>query len=199
MCREELIDFDKYIFSKDGKIYSKHFKKALDGWVDKDGYLVNCLTLKNGKRQPYRVNRVIAYLFVPKPEHLKDIPYEELQVGHDDTNRTNNNSCNLYWCTSKENNNNLLTKEKQRKYWKGKNNHMFGRHLDDNAKEKLSEINSIPILQYTKEGVLVGEWKSTKSASKELGINAANITACLKNYPFHKSAGGYKWSYKNEN
>ena len=113
MCREELIDFDKYIISKDGKIISKHWNKLLPGWIDNDGYLVSCLTLKNGKRQPYRVNRVIAYLFVAKPEHLKNIPYEELQVGHYDINKKNNNSCNLYWCTSKENNNNPLTKEKQ--------------------------------------------------------------------------------------
>lgn len=113
MCREELIDFDKYIISKDGSIISKHWKKTLSGWIDKDGYLVSCLTLKNGNRQPYRINRVIAYLFVPKPEHLKDIPFDELQVGHSDIDRKNNSVENLYWCTSKENNNNELTKKKQ--------------------------------------------------------------------------------------
>lgn len=114
MCREELIDFDKYIISKDGTIISKHWNKPLTGWIDKDGYLVSCLTMKNGKQQPYRVNRVIAYLFVPRPEHLKDVPFEELQVGHWDINKKNNRIENLYWCTSKENNNNPLTKEKQR-------------------------------------------------------------------------------------
>ena len=115
MCREELINFDKYIFNKDGSIISKHWKKKLSGWIDDDGYLVSCLRLKNGKGQPYRINRVIAYLFVPRPEHLKDIPYEELQVGHWDTDKKNNNMENLYWCTPKENNNNPITVEKQRK------------------------------------------------------------------------------------
>ncbi len=113
MCREELINFDKYIFNKDGSIISKHWNKKLSGWIDEDGYLVSCLLLKNGNRQPYRVNRVIAYLFVPRPEHLKDVPYDELQVGHDDIDRKNNNVSNLYWCTSKENVNHPLTKEKQ--------------------------------------------------------------------------------------
>lgn len=113
MCREELINFEKYDFLKEGKIISKHWKKQLDGWTDDDGYLVCCLTLKNGKRQPYRINRVIAYLFVPRPEQLKDVPYEELQVGHNDIDRKNNNVSNLYWCTSKENVNHPLTKEKQ--------------------------------------------------------------------------------------
>ena len=137
MCREELINFDKYIFNKDGSIISKHWKKKLSGWTDDDGYLVSCLTLKNGKKQPYRVNRVIAYLFVPKPEHLKDIPYEELQVGHNDTDRKNNNASNLYWCTSKENNNNQITKEKQigRKPW---NKGVKGCFTDDVIK-KMSE------------------------------------------------------------
>jgi hypothetical protein len=119
MSREELIDFNKYIISKNGNITSKHWNKILSGWTDDDGYLVSCLTLKNGKKQPYRINRVIAYLFVPRPEHLKDIPYEELQVGHFDIDKKNNNAENLYWCTAKENNNNPLTKEKQigRKPW----------------------------------------------------------------------------------
>ena len=113
MCREELINFDKYIFNEDGSIISKFWNKKLSGWTDKDGYLVCCLNLKNGNRQPYRVNRVIAYLFVPRPDHLKNVPYEELQVGHNDTKKQNNNISNLYWCTSKENNNNPITKEKQ--------------------------------------------------------------------------------------
>lgn len=113
MCREELINFEKYIIKEDGSIFSKHWNKPLSGWIDDDGYLVSCLTLKNGKRQPYRTNRVIAYLFCEKPEHLKDVPTDELQVGHWDTDRKNNKASNLYWCTSKENNNNPNTKEKQ--------------------------------------------------------------------------------------
>lgn len=157
MCREELIDFDKYVFSKDGSILSKHWNKVISGWIDKDGYLVSCLTLKNGKRQPYRINRVIAYLFVPKPEHLKEIPYEKLQVGHWDIDRKNNMSDNLYWCTSKENNNNELTKQKQigREPWNKGIKHCFSdnilkimseksknRHHSEETKKKLSEIRT---------------------------------------------------------
>ena len=77
MCREELIDFNKYVISKDGTIVSKHWKREIKGWTDGDGYLVNCLLLNNGKRQPYRTNRVIAYLFCEKPKHLENIPYDE--------------------------------------------------------------------------------------------------------------------------
>ena len=137
MCREELINFDKYEISKDGTIISKHWNKKLSGWVDDDGYLVNCLLLKNGKRQPYRTNRVIAYLFCEKPKHLEDVPYDELQVGHWDTDRKNNNSNNLYWCTCKENNNNPNTKEKQmgREPW---NKGLKG-YLSEEIIKKMSE------------------------------------------------------------
>lgn len=193
MCREELIDFEKYIIQKDGTIYSKHWEKPLKGWVDEDGYLVNCLMLKNGKRQPYRTNRVIAYLYCEKPEHLKDIPYNELQTGHMDTNRINNNYLNLYWCTSKENNNNPKTKQKQigKSSW---NKGLKGCFSDETLKS-MSEKRRIPIIQYSVDDVFIKEWTSTIEASKELGIKSSNITACLKNYPNHKSAGGFKWKY----
>ena len=193
MCREELINFDKYIFNKDGSIISKFWNKKLSGWIDDDGYLVSCLLLKNGNRQPYRVNRVIAYLFVPRPEHLKDMPYEELQVGHNDTDKKNNNVSNLYWCTSKENNNNPLTKEKQmgRKPW---NKGLKGCYSEE-ALKKRSEKFSIPVKQLTKEGELIRDWQSVKKASEALGIKSSNITACLKNYPQHFTAGGFKWIY----
>ena len=137
MCREELIDFNKYVISKDGTIVSKHWKREIKGWTDGDGYLVNCLLLNNGKRQPYRTNRVIAYLFCEKPKHLENIPYDELQVGHSDTNKKNNNANNLYWCTSKENMNNPITKEKRigREPWnKGKTN-----CFTDETLKKMSE------------------------------------------------------------
>lgn len=154
MCREELINFDKYIISKNGTIISKHWKKEIEGWTDEDGYLVNCLLLKDGKRQPYRKNRVIAYLFCEKPKHLENVPYEELQVGHSDTNKKNNDANNLYWCTALENNNNPITKEKQigRTPWnKGKtgcyseetlkkiSEKSKGRKTSDKTKKKQSE------------------------------------------------------------
>lgn len=193
MSREELIDFDKYVIKEDGSIFSKHWGKQLLGWEDKDGYLVSCLTLKNGKRQPYRVNRVIAYLFVPRPQHLKDIPYEELQVGHNDTNKLNNNASNLCWCTSKENNNNPITKEKQigREAWnKGAKN-----CFSEEALNMMRIKNSIPINQYSLDGVLIKEWESATAAGKELGICAPNITQCLRKIPNHKTAGGFRWEY----
>ena len=54
--------------------------------------------------------------------------------------------------------------------------------------------NSIPILQFSKDGTLIKEWPSACEAERQLGILQQSICACLKGR--HKSAGGYIWRYK---
>ena len=56
------------------------------------------------------------------------------------------------------------------------------------------EKQSIPILQFSKDGTFVKEWPSAKEAERQLGIPHQNICACLKGH--YKSAGGYVWRYK---
>ena len=52
----------------------------------------------------------------------------------------------------------------------------------------------IPILQYDIKGNLIKEWGSVTEATNELNIN--NIQACCKGR--RKTAGGFKWEYKNK-
>lgn len=54
-----------------------------------------------------------------------------------------------------------------------------------------------PILQYTKDGCLVKEWDSAKSAAMSLGRNDTSciVRVCQEE---KKSAYGYIWKYKNE-
>jgi group I intron endonuclease len=52
-----------------------------------------------------------------------------------------------------------------------------------------------PILQFEKNGTLVGEWESGKEAGESLKIHPTNISACCKGKA--KSAGGFIWKYKN--
>ena len=55
--------------------------------------------------------------------------------------------------------------------------------------------HSIPILQFTKDGILIKEWQSAGEAQRQLGIAQPNICHCLKGRL--KSAGGFVWRYKN--
>lgn len=53
-----------------------------------------------------------------------------------------------------------------------------------------------PVLCYTKELVLVGEYPSIIEASVALGIPKRGISACCVG--IHKSSGGYIWRHKEE-
>ena len=55
------------------------------------------------------------------------------------------------------------------------------------------EKQSIPIIQFTKDGELVKEWPSLHEAGSQLGIPPTNICQCCKGR--HKSAGGFVWRY----
>ena len=56
------------------------------------------------------------------------------------------------------------------------------------------EKQSIPILQFSKDGTLIKEWQSAKEAQRQLGISQSHICHCLKGRC--KSAGGFVWRYK---
>ena len=54
---------------------------------------------------------------------------------------------------------------------------------------------SIPILQFSKDGKFIKEWPSAGEAQRKLGIAHQSICACCRgNY---KSAGGFVWRYKD--
>lgn len=57
------------------------------------------------------------------------------------------------------------------------------------------EKQSIPILQFSKDGKFIKEWPSLSEAYRQLGIPQSNISACLKGR--YKHAGGFVWKYKS--
>lgn len=56
--------------------------------------------------------------------------------------------------------------------------------------------SSIPVLQFTKDGIFIKEWLSMNEVKRQLGISKGNICWCCKGKV--KSAGGFIWKYKNK-
>lgn len=57
--------------------------------------------------------------------------------------------------------------------------------------------NQKPVLQYTKEGEFVAEYKSTCEAERQSGIKQSQICSCCIGKYGYKTAGGYIWKYKD--
>lgn len=91
-------------------------------------------------------------------------------VNHKDENPSNNDVTNLEWCTY-EYNNNYGTKGK-----------------------RISDANSKSVIQYTKQGEFVAEYKSAIEAKENTGIDNGHIGKCCNGQ--RKSAGGFLWEYK---
>lgn len=52
------------------------------------------------------------------------------------------------------------------------------------------------VLQYTKNGDFVAEYKSAKEAQMITGIGHTEISKCCRNEKHRKTAGGFIWKYK---
>ena len=91
-----------------------------------------------------------------------------------------------------------LTEEHKRKLSeanKGENNPMHRKHRDDETIDKIRLSHSKPVIQFTKEGTFVAEYESALVAKNITGIDSSNISKCCLGKL--KTAGGFKWTYKN--
>lgn len=93
------------------------------------------------------------------------------QVNHKDENKENNSVQNLEWCDQKYNNN-------------------FGTRI-----QRIAEKLSNPVLQYSKSGEFVREWKSTNDIERNLGYSKGNISSCCTGR--YKSAYNFIWKFKD--
>lgn len=94
---KKIKNFDDYLISEEGKVYStkEGFLREISLSIDRYGYHKCCLY--NGKQHTLRVHRLVAQAFIPNPKN-------KIVVNHIDSNRLNNNVANLEWVNYTENN-----------------------------------------------------------------------------------------------
>ena len=159
-----------YEVSDKGRVRSIKFGKEriLKPLRNTCGYLQVQLW-KNGEKKNLLVHRLVAQAFIPNPDNLP-------QVNHKDEDKENNSVQNLEWCD-------------------GKYNINYGTCIKRVSEKLTNGKLSKPVLQYTKSGEFVKEWKSAKDVQRNLGYFHNNISYCCNGKL--KSAYGYVWKYKD--
>lgn len=154
---------------------------------------------KNGKKNYYKVHRLVAQAFLENPNNLP-------QVNHINENKADNRICNLEFCTAKYNVNygtrnlrageahkGILHSEEAKKKMSEAHKGIPIGPMPEKTKRKISETNSIPVAQYTRDGKLITIYYGAQQAKRETGISQGNISECCKGN--RKTAGGYIWKY----
>ncbi len=79
----------------------------------------------------------------------------------------------------------------------GKSSGMKGKKMSEESRAKLSSSKSKPIIQMDLDSNFIKEWSSVREASEVLGIHQSSLNNCLSLNYRAKTAGGFKWEYKD--
>lgn len=88
-------NFEQYLISNMGRVFSIKSKKIMIPTRDKKGYL-RISFYSNGKSYTRKIHRLVAEAFIENPN---DLP----EVNHKDENKENNMIGNLEWCSKRYN------------------------------------------------------------------------------------------------
>lgn len=91
----QIKEFPKYQISNKGRIKNSK-NKILKLRINKKGYSETRLYYGDGTSRNVQIHRIVA-------EHFIENPNNYTIVNHIDGNKSNNDSCNLEWCTSSNN------------------------------------------------------------------------------------------------
>lgn len=147
---KQIDGYERYLVTRDGKIYDTKYNKYLSTWIDTVGYRQCYLRGEDGKKHSKRIHRLIAKAFVPNPNNYP-------QVNHKDGNKLNNELSNLEWVTNAQNTQH------------GYDNDLY------HSKHRCHEINV-----YKKTGEFLKTFKSIRSMCEELKVNRKTVTMILK-------------------
>ena len=86
-------------------------------------------------------------------------------------------------------NNYYLKNPERRKETSEDRKRFFAKHPEKKTTKK--------VVQLTKDGAVIAVWESMTEAAQHIGIDVRQVSAVCTGV--HKTAGGYKWRYENEN
>ena len=158
--------FAEHIIEIDGYDEEKFLNGELE--LDKD-------IKSNGQNKEYSIENC---MLVSKSENVKqsnktmDYTYLNDRIGYHHTEET---------------------KKKIGEANKCEKHYMYGKHLSESVKQKMSAAKKKPVAQYDKNENLIKIWDCMKQASEELRINNSHISDCCRGK--RKSAGGFIWKY----
>lgn len=95
--------FDVYVSNK-GRVYNLNGNDGSEphfGTEDNNGYKTFSVTV-DGKSKSLMVERAVACCFLPIPDDLVTHKIIDLEVGHRDEDRANNDVMNLFWKLTKD-------------------------------------------------------------------------------------------------
>lgn len=164
---------DKYVKSKNNSLKFCKGVVLKNSLYKKSGYFYVGLH-KNGSFVKKTVHRLVAEAFIKNPYNLPC-------VNHINEVKTDNRVENLEWCTYLYNMlySNVLDKANKNKPW-------------IKATKESIKVCSKPVIQYTKDGKVISEYKSAVEAERTTGIK--NISTVCNGRRLQ--AGGYIWKYK---
>lgn len=167
-----------YSISTAGRM--KHKGKILKCYLDKsNGYYIFNFYDK-GKTTKEYIHRIVAKVFISNPLNKNEID-------HINTIRTDNHIENLRWVTRSENRTNPLTVLKR-----------IGIQMSEQGKKSmiLKKIDKgLKVVQYSLSDEFIAEYPAIRSAGRQTGIGSDRI--CRACNGVIKTAGGYKWKYKD--
>lgn len=174
-------EFARYQVSNYGGVRKRLVAKVekyryIKGCIANNGYCYILIANKN-RRKTFLLHRLVLSAFTQKSYN------EELLVNHINLQKDINIATNLEWCTAKENTAHAIL-----------NGH--GAPNGFKAGCKAHELNKIPIVQLSLEGIFISEYSSIADAIKKEGWDASYITKNCKRK--RNTAYGFNWMYKSD-